>query len=730
VLSTGKLTLGIIGLPTGAASAVAVTGPGGFGVTVTASQTISNLTAGTYNVTAQSVVSGSYTYAGVPALQIVTIAASTQPYLANVAYTVATGAIDLGITGLPVGAPVSVVVEGPGGYSSTVSSGRVLPALAPGTYTITAPAVTVSGTIYAVAPQSFSVAVAAGSTASANVAYAPVLGGLNLTIDAMYLTQSVQTYTGSVPLVKDKDAYLRVFVKATVANNAAPPVRVRFYKGGALMSTQSISPVTLSVPLTIDEGAVPQSWNLLVPGSLIQPGLSIDAIVDPTGLVAESNEADNMFPVSGIPLPIDVHTAPPFAVRFVPVFQSATGLQGSVSDANKDNFLDLTRRMHPIVSTDADVRAAYTTSAPALQSSNTNNAWQTILSELDALRVADGSAKNYYGVVKTSYSSGVAGIGYVTGRTALGWDFLPSGGEVAAHEWGHNWSRSHTPTCLPAPPSADPCAGGTLPYSGCSLPTGADPTYPYAEGRIGKFGFDVANLQLKAPTQFDIMGYCPPKWISDVTYLAILNYRQAVGGGVAAATEASAQPALLVWGRVGAEGLVLEPAFEVTTRPVVPVTGGPYTIEGLDADGSRLFSYSFAGEEVADAEGAERQFAFAIPSSIASLDRLVTLRLAGSGRQVALTSSIMSARPGTRTFSLATVPIIALSAQQQAPGSVTLTWDPLTYPMALVRDPRTGTILSFARGGATTIAASGDQLELVLSDRVHSVSRLVTITPR
>ena len=31
----------------------------------------------------------------------------------------------------------------------------------------------------------------------------------------MYLTQSVQTYAGAVPLVKDRDGFLRVFVTAT-----------------------------------------------------------------------------------------------------------------------------------------------------------------------------------------------------------------------------------------------------------------------------------------------------------------------------------------------------------------------------------------------------------------------------------------------------------------------------------------------------------------------------------
>ena len=53
---------------------------------------------------------------------------------------------------------------------------------------------------------------------------------LNFCINGMYLTQSVQTYNGSVPLVKSRDGYLRVFVTANQSNTAAPSVRVTFYE--------------------------------------------------------------------------------------------------------------------------------------------------------------------------------------------------------------------------------------------------------------------------------------------------------------------------------------------------------------------------------------------------------------------------------------------------------------------------------------------------------------------
>ena len=81
-----------------------------------------------------------------------------------------------------------------------------------------------------------------GSVSSAAVGYSVVIpGSLNLKIDGMYLTQSVQTYGGSVPLVKDRDGYLRVFVTANQSNAAQPAVRVRFYSSGTLVQTMTIT---------------------------------------------------------------------------------------------------------------------------------------------------------------------------------------------------------------------------------------------------------------------------------------------------------------------------------------------------------------------------------------------------------------------------------------------------------------------------------------------------------
>ena len=106
--------------------------------------------------------------------------------------------------------------------------------------------------------------------------------GPNLSIANLYLTQSTQTLGGEVPLVADKDGYLRVFAVASEANLFQPSVRVRFYHGGGLVHTEILIAPGASVPTGVDESTLPASWNVPVPASLIQPGLRILADVDPT----------------------------------------------------------------------------------------------------------------------------------------------------------------------------------------------------------------------------------------------------------------------------------------------------------------------------------------------------------------------------------------------------------------------------------------------------------------
>jgi hypothetical protein len=690
-IAPASLTIVVSGLPAGAAANVAVTGPGGYSIPVTASQALTGLVAGGYDVVAGAVTSGGVVYTPQVPVQKVILNGGGNASV-TVAYPVPSGSLTVAISGLPGGMASAVVVSGPGGFTQSLAASATLTGLLAGSYAVNASSVVSGTSTYQPATAGQTASVPSGGTTSVTVSYtvSPVTGP-DLSIDGAYLTQATQRYDGSVPLVAGRDAFLRVFALASRSNIVQPPVRVRLYHGAALVQTYTLPAPAASVPTSVDESSLSRSWNVLVPAALVQPGLKLLAEVDPGNSVAEPNESNNQFPGSGTATSVEVRALPTFALRFVPVLQQLNGLQGDVAAGNQEAFLADLKKQLPVGAYDADVRAPYTTSAPVLQSTNSNNAWSTVLSELLALRSADASSRYYYGVVKVGYSSGVAGMGYVGGaaRTAVGWDYLPTGAHVMAHELGHNLGRTHAP---------------------CGGPAGIDPAFPYPGGEIGTWGMDVSALLLKAPTLRDVMSYCGPNWISDYNWTAMLTYRQS---GPNNAPAAGAGDGLLFWGRIGPTGVVLEPAFQVPAGSELGPRPGANRLELLASDGSLLRSVGFDAVELADLpSGTEQHFAFVVP-----LDGELA-----AGLTAARVVSGQGTRSATRLALAAGDAVPAPLFSRPAPGQVELRWNAARFPMVLIRDAGSGQVLSFARGGITRLQSSSQDFELGFSDGVRTRS--------
>ncbi|MFN8582356.1 MAG: hypothetical protein U0163_15450 [Gemmatimonadaceae bacterium] len=180
---TGTLQLTIGGLPEGTNAAVTVTGPGGFTRLLTGTTTLTVLTPGDYAIAAANAPSGGHTYAPSASSQTVTVAASSTPATASVAYAVSTGAISVTMSGLPSGTNGSAQLTGPDGYHHTIAGAETVTNLHPGTYTVTGSSVTAGADHYAPTGAPTQVVVAASTTpVAASVSYALSSGSLALAI--------------------------------------------------------------------------------------------------------------------------------------------------------------------------------------------------------------------------------------------------------------------------------------------------------------------------------------------------------------------------------------------------------------------------------------------------------------------------------------------------------------------------------------------------------------------
>ncbi len=587
-------------------------------------------------------------------------------------------------------------------YNQTVTASG---GTAPYTFAVTAGALPTSlslasgggltGTPSAAGTFNFTIQATDANTWAGTRAYAITVStvALDLSVPTVYITQSTQTPAFNVPLVANRDGYLRAFAIAAQSNSATPQVRVRIYNASdVLVQTYTLNAPGASTPTSVNEATLTSSWNQLIPGSLLQPGYSLLVDVDPSALLSESNEGNNTWPVSGTPHDLDVRDLPALEMTLVPVTTGAG--TGNVTGGNAASFMDYTRRVQPIPDYTVQVRAAMNSAAaPA----SNGDGWITVLNEVTAQRTADGSSRHYYGVLKVAYGSGVAGLGWIGYPVAIGWDYLPSGSWTMAHEIGHNWNYGHTA-----------CTGGE---------SGPDPGYPYGGGIIGAYGYDLwTSTQKDKTTTKDLMSYCSPQWISDYTYKKILTYRVSIPTALRGLMEirAAEEPCLLIWGTEKNGAIALEPGFLISTRPQAPIPG-PYRAQGLDDSGRVLWSQDFGLMETSHPTDPAAGFCFAVPMSAELLDRTSALRVVRGGQEIVRR---VAAKPSA-TRSFRQTPAV-MSMTRAGANGVDFNWDASSAPVVMVRDLDRDEVIGFARGGAMRLSTTSRRLELLFSDGVHT----------
>ena len=284
--TTGSLTVTVSGLPNGGAAAIAVTGPDGFNTTITETTTLTGLVPGGYFVAAANAVVSGTSFTPDPTMQPATVTAGATVTTA-VAYALTpptTGALTVTISGLPGATAAAVTVTGPGGFTRSVTQTTTIGDLVPGTYTLGATAVTVSGSSYEPTPTSQSAAITAGTTVTKAIAYAipaPTTGSLTITVTGL------PGATAAAVAVSGPGGYTRAVTQTTTLTDLAPgtyaigaaniTVSGTTYQAAPASQTAAITAGATTTSTVTYVAAVPTTGALTVTLSGL-PGLTAGAV--------------------------------------------------------------------------------------------------------------------------------------------------------------------------------------------------------------------------------------------------------------------------------------------------------------------------------------------------------------------------------------------------------------------------------------------------------------------
>ncbi|MYB08065.1 MAG: hypothetical protein F4Y24_17125 [Gemmatimonadetes bacterium] len=396
-----------------------------------------------------------------------------------------------------------------------------------------------------------------------------------------YVTQGAHSRHGDAPLAARRQGLLRFFLVAPDSADVTAPTVEAFLEtrdGEFLREIELSGPSRL--PPEIDEGELGQSFNALIEGTDLIPGIKL--VID-VGATAGPNV------VRRVEMPLEVLNVPKLDLTLIPIafgeeVISKTFVETVAADpAGSRSPLRGIFEMLPVVD-----HTVYVRETIDLGPRDDHLTPEFILLALRAVYQIEALDGHYMGIIPDPISVETqGGTVLVAGAAWRGSPIafaIPSRGTIT-HELGHSFNLLHAP---------------------CGAP-GADRRFPYEGGTIGVWGYDFAARLLHEPNTRDVMSYCDPIWISDYHFEKALRYRVLTQQSPPAAP---AEEMLMVWGSISADGeSMLLPSFYTTGAPT-PVSGAGHRLTGRGPVGE-LFSFEFEPTPIWDTEGSV--FTFMVP---------------------------------------------------------------------------------------------------------------------
>lgn len=488
--------------------------------------------------------------------------------------------------------------------------------------------------------------------------YLPVINNgaaVDLAINRVEVTQAVQDSQNSVVLVAGRPTMLRIYTSGTGFNQMSATVHVSISVKSTSNTLATVPQIlTTSIPLSSSQANYASTINYRLPASWLSGVEDVTIKLDADNTLQELSKANNTYTIH-----LAFNPVPPLEVKIVPIQYTDTYDNYTYPAPSTDTISDWIMRTYPI----SQVHITWHAPVAFTGDLTTSTDFSSLLSKVTSIKNAENApaAQVYYGLIptangsKTWFHAGIAGIGWVSSRAAIGLDLSGQASQIAAHEIGHNLGMQHAP---------------------CGSASGVDPLYPYASGAIGQYGLDVTTGQVYSPATKDVMSYCTPKWISDYTYKILyasqVKYGALSVSGMTVQGEiaGTARRSLLLRANLTAQGAELLPVYVLSGSQAANPESGDYQVQVLGANGETLAQVPVKAYSAGEPGEAQ----------LSSIQALIPLSDTPAARVRLFKDGVLLAEQSLQTVTMNKVAGMTVSAVS---GGFRVRWTATTQPVML-----------------------------------------------